>query len=109
MPFVSFSTYSQDPNDQKNWKKYKELKDLYKGQTIHGSATLDEFYYHFTSTDKKDEETEEDKEAKKDRDLRNCNQVVTKILQPNKEQLQLHCWPLVQVNQIWIWTIADSM
>lgn len=77
---------------------------------IHGCPTLDEAYYHFA----------EDKVSKDDQEYRNRNQVVTKQLNnenprnqaPNQRLLEsevkVESLPILRVNQIWIWTIANS-
>ncbi|KAF4785494.1 hypothetical protein HER10_EVM0006852 [Colletotrichum scovillei] len=76
--------------------KYEQLLSTYKPGVIHGSSTLDEWYYHFAS----------DQEASKDRKARNESQVVTKGLPGKIEDKDF--WPLIRVNQLWIWTIADK-
>ncbi|KAK1711763.1 hypothetical protein BDP67DRAFT_566638 [Colletotrichum lupini] len=76
--------------------KYEQLLSTYKPGVIHGSSTLDEWYYHFAS----------DQEASKDRKARNESQVVTKGLPGKIEDKDF--WPLIRVNQLWIWTIADT-
>ncbi|KXH30275.1 hypothetical protein CSIM01_12630 [Colletotrichum simmondsii] len=74
--------------------KYEQLLSTYREGVIHGSSTLDEWYYHFAS----------DQEASKDRKARNESQVVTKGLPGKIEDKDF--WPLIRVNQLWIWTIA---
>ena len=94
------------------FKEYKDLIKMYTdgGSVIHGSATLDESYYHFAP---------DDPDAQKDRRDRNRTQVVTKHLHPENHSQASHfegsdmktlrSWPTIRVNQIWIWTIANSM
>lgn len=131
MPFLSFSTLSgavdrEDWKSHKTWpvldkvakqriqdieKRYRDLIENYdKSQTIHGCATLDEAYYHFSS-EKVDSKAEEDCKA------RNKSQVVTKEFLRARSETDhagdapdpvMTYWPVLRVNQIWIWTIADS-
>ncbi|KAI2611831.1 hypothetical protein GGR54DRAFT_340844 [Hypoxylon sp. NC1633] len=84
-----------------------KLMESYENSVIHGSATLDESYYHFSQGDK----------AQKDRLRRNGSQVVTKQLESSCEDTeqdqqcegeQVACWPLLRVNQVWIWTIDEK-
>ncbi|KAI1417262.1 hypothetical protein F5Y13DRAFT_185336 [Hypoxylon sp. FL1857] len=123
MPFLSFSTYYEEDNRHdaehtgrrpfKANKQSRNLTNVYKDSVIHESATLDEAYYHFQLADR---------EAQRDRLARNRNQVVTKQLKLNPqkpeedpqpsnahlpERKEAKCWPLVRVNQIWIWTIDN--
>ncbi|KAG6368369.1 hypothetical protein INS49_002574 [Diaporthe citri] len=63
---------------------------------IHRSPTLDEWYYHFDLSDL---------ESTKDKDQRNESQVVHKYL-PKDDKKQTH-WPLIRVNQLWIWTLGN--
>ncbi|KAF5492027.1 Ankyrin-3 [Colletotrichum siamense] len=112
-------------------EKYQELLDKYSETIIHGSATLDESYYHFG----------EDPESCKDRSRRNMSQVVTESWvedRKRKEEIkglnhgskqekvneqeqvqkqQYHSqkkqgpglyWPLIRVNQLWIWTVNNN-
>lgn len=118
MPFLSFATQTedlhnchQDSNQEADkgrdgpGQKSERLIKAYKGSVIHSSATLDEVYYHFDLNDT---------EAQKDRKERNRSQVVTRQLVPTKEKSRLpgepraEPWPLLRVNQIWIWTIDNS-
>lgn len=75
----------------------KQLLGCYKGHTIHRSSTLDEWYYHFPS----------DLDSQNDRKDRNKTQVATKGLSITPEN-GIH-WPLIRVNQLWLWTIGESM
>lgn len=62
------------------------------------SPTLDEWYYHFDL---------DDLESTKDRNQRNGSQVVHNYL-PKGDKKQSH-WPLIRVNQLWVWTLGNSM
>lgn len=79
----------------------------YEDPVIHEVTTLDESYYHFAT---------EDKAAQKDRHERNRDQVVLKL---SKEVLEEggtkkngngnnEPRSILQVNQIWIWTLDNS-
>lgn len=78
--------------------KYQSLLSDHENQIIHRSPTLDEWYYHFDT---------HDPESTKDRDQRNESQVVHKYL-PKGDKKQTH-WPLIRVNQLWVWTLGNSM
>lgn len=79
-------------------EKYRKLLSDHEGQIIHWCPTLDEWYYHFDLRDL---------ESTKDKDERNKSQVVHNYL-PNDVKKKSH-WPLIRVNQLWIWTLSDSM
>lgn len=113
MPYLSFSTYcrgqctSSNKEERENHdkllksrQKYEKLLEVYKEENavIHGSSTLDESYYHFAS----------DQESALDKSERNETQVVTTYLIPDGID-KLHFWPLLRVNQLWIWVIDNSM
>lgn len=113
MPYLAFSTQHRDdidlgptesPNsDKAKLEQVKKASEIHKnhmqcygGSVVHGSPTLDEWYYHFA----------EDPESTQERLYRNQSQVVNKNLQVDANQLA-H-WPLLRVNQLWIWTIDNS-
>ncbi|KAI0380798.1 hypothetical protein F5Y04DRAFT_289242 [Hypomontagnella monticulosa] len=98
MPFLSFATQTDDPDGAsgKLGQNSRELMEAYEGLVVHSSATLDEAYYHFEP---------EDEQAQQDRKRRNSSQVVTKQLRNND---QGRSWPLLRVNQMWIWTIGNK-
>lgn len=75
----------------------KQLLECYKDHTIHRSSTLDEWYYHFPS----------DPDSQRDRKDRNKTQVVTKGLSITPDDI--NHWPLIRINQLWLWTIDQSM
>ncbi|KAF4447042.1 Serine threonine- phosphatase 6 regulatory ankyrin repeat subunit C [Fusarium albosuccineum] len=77
-------------------KAYNDLLNAYYGKTIHGSPTLDEWYYHFARGQKLLEEQQ----------FRNETQVVTKRLYNDVASRDF--WTLLRVNQLWIWTIGDE-
>ncbi|KAJ4243835.1 hypothetical protein NW762_014713 [Fusarium torreyae] len=91
--------------------KYKRVLECYDGKTIHGSATLDESYYHFTMSQKKEDEPqhlETNPEQEKDRQRRNESQIVTKHIH-GKDVSKRSSWTLVRVNQLWAWVIGNNM
>ncbi|SCB63976.1 unnamed protein product [Fusarium graminearum] len=113
MPYLAFSTQHRDdidlgptesPNsDKAKLEQVKKASEIHKnhmqcygGSVVHGSPTLDEWYYHFA----------EDPESTQERLYRNQSQVVNKNLQVDANQLA-H-WPLLRVNQLWIWTIDNK-
>lgn len=115
MPYLCYS-FNLD-NDEDRFPiaraRYAELVAAYPiTSAVHGSPTLDEWYYHF----QKDDETSD-----KDRLHRNMNQVVTKYQRRRKLREKnghknggfvSHCssgeLSLLRVNQIWIWIIGNS-
>lgn len=107
MPFLSFSTYHAEENDEPKdtstsgssvkFDPRKELFEAYKGKTIHGSSTLDEYYYHFA----------DDSASIEDRNGRNASQVVTRYLH-SRGVKGSDSWRLLRVNQLWAWAIEDS-
>ncbi|KAI1478750.1 hypothetical protein F4774DRAFT_143184 [Daldinia eschscholtzii] len=110
MPFLSFATQEEERGGSGHvpWALTKLeqqliiLREDYKKSVVHSSATLDEAYYHFNL---------EDTPTVEERDRRNRNQVVTKQLDSEPKdprQPRVEPWPLLRVNQIWIWTINDS-
>ncbi|KAJ4249866.1 hypothetical protein NW762_012209 [Fusarium torreyae] len=102
MPYLSFSTHYRDdkslePVDNTNSQKarleqlrkakerYNGLLQAYDGSPIHGSPTLDEWYYHFA----------DDRESTKDKIYRNQTQVVAKSLEADVSKLTY--WPLLRI------------
>lgn len=79
-------------------EKHQSLLRDHERQTIHRSPTLDEWYYHFDPSDP---------ESTKDKEERNKSQVVQNYL-PNDVKKKSH-WPLIRVNQLWGWTLGNSM
>lgn len=76
--------------------RFQRVLDGYKDSVVHGSPTLDELYYHFAG----------DADSKTNRQDLNETQVVTKSLKGDVSK-DMH-WPLVRVNQLWIWTLGDN-
>ncbi|KAF4339903.1 ankyrin unc44 [Fusarium beomiforme] len=113
MPYFCFSSHceddldhSQDEDKFKLFVDYKKLIEGYNKSVIHGSPTLDEWYYHFSN----------DKESREDKIKRNREQVVTKFLSEMAKPASTNGntnpdpnqWTVLRVNQIWVWTISDS-
>ncbi|KAG5760665.1 hypothetical protein H9Q72_011228 [Fusarium xylarioides] len=123
MPYFSFSTSdpNQEGSEMNDTNETKELRAEYRvgsleeeyGESVHGSPTLDEWYYHFG----------EDEGSKKDRNDRNETQVVSKYLETintedhegqgsfsifDLEKKPARRATILRVNQLWIWTIADK-
>ncbi|KAI0885870.1 uncharacterized protein GGS22DRAFT_188159 [Annulohypoxylon maeteangense] len=101
MPYLTFSTEFSTETDQQEAKlkeaktRYESLFNSYKGKVIHGSPTLDEAYYHFSS----DEKSQDDKRH------RNETQVVTKKMYSTRPS----SWKLLRVNQLWSWVIDKDL
>ncbi|GAB1320775.1 hypothetical protein MFIFM68171_10985 [Madurella fahalii] len=92
IPYVRFGRIEENgPGDP----KYQQLLDAYEGQTIHGTRTLDEFYYH----------TAGDDELERDMKRRNQDQVVTKELDGDVKKLGLKSWTVLQIDELWVWVL----
>ncbi|KAI1419254.1 hypothetical protein F5Y12DRAFT_278246 [Xylaria sp. FL1777] len=96
MPYVTFGYCYQRGKKSEFHNKYEELMEAYKAKTIHGTRSLDEFYY--SSLPEMDE--------------RNQNQVVTRSFfgTPNGKGVpQGHQqWPYLAVDQLWLWVIDEE-
>ncbi|OTB10035.1 hypothetical protein K445DRAFT_269562 [Daldinia sp. EC12] len=107
MPFLSFATQEEERSlasglPTKLKQQLNILKEDYNDSVVHSSATLDEAYYHFDL---------ENAPTLEERNRRNRSQVVTKQLDSEPKdprQPRQKPWPLLRVNQIWIWAIDDS-
>ncbi|KAE8449130.1 hypothetical protein EG329_008514 [Mollisiaceae sp. DMI_Dod_QoI] len=80
---------------------YQNLFEAYKhmGSIIHGSRTLDEFFYHSLS----------DKDAQADLEIRNKDQVTTKRIR----HVISHVggpgyWTIIRVDQLWLWIVDNK-
>ena len=110
IPYLCFSTeYRAGTTRNEKRSKYENLLEVYNSSGNHRSPTLDEWYYHFENGDK----------AQEDKDHRNKTQVVTKFAKdedestehpegPKVAKSEPDEWILLRVNQLWIWTFADS-
>lgn len=100
MPYITFSIQKKDETDES--REYHDLLTLCKNRNvvIHGSRTLDEFYYHFQN----------DKESEKERELRNRDQVVTVELNNGSAlEKESKSWTILRVDQLWLWVLNESM
>jgi hypothetical protein len=137
IPYFCFSTCHSEARDKKKdperLKDYQELLDGYKDSIIHQSLTLDEWYYHFAMDNKSAEdrslrnreqvvtkflkEQEPTKEQEKTREIQSRipvagNTDVAGHVGERREATESSSgdhWTLLRVNQIWIWTFADSV
>lgn len=130
MPYFCFSTCHDEARDKltdsERIKAYQALLNGYQDSVIHESPTLDEWYYHFAM----------DKNSAEDKSMRNREQVVTKFLKEQEKTKEVESelsatrntyvvgqvnerletvksgsddhWTVLRVNQIWIWTFANS-
>src|SRR2546423_4950319 len=87
MPYLTLSDSNQR-NDH-----YQKLFETYKDSILHGSRTLDEFYYQNIS----------DAEISR----RNQTQVVTRRVHSSLQGVQ-ESWPIIRVDQLWIWMVDES-
>lgn len=82
-------------------KAYQNLFEAYrdKESIIHGSRTLDEFFYHSLS----------DTGAQRDLEIRNKDQVTTKRIQHVIKHVGGHGeWTIIRIDQLWLWIVDDS-
>ncbi|KAF4949398.1 hypothetical protein FSARC_13488 [Fusarium sarcochroum] len=125
LPYFTLSTECREPEAEPDDKTseiatkdklglsretYDKLLDCYEGKVIHGSATLDESYYHFTMSQKKQDEPQGHQKSpsqEKDRKRRNESQVVTKHIH-GKNVPKRSSWTLVRVNQLWVWVVGNN-
>ncbi|KXX77170.1 Ankyrin-3 [Madurella mycetomatis] len=91
MPYIRFGRIEKNARGDRN---YQQLLDAYADQTIHGTRTLDEFYYH----------TAGDHKLEKDMKRRNQDQVVTKELD-DVENPELKSWTILRIDELWVWVI----
>jgi hypothetical protein len=87
IPYLTLSDSNQR-NDH-----YHKLLESYKDSILHGSRTLDEFYYQNIS----------DAEISR----RNQTQVVTRRVHSSLPGGQ-KSWPIIRVDQLWIWMVDES-
>ncbi|RYP60382.1 hypothetical protein DL769_008151 [Monosporascus sp. CRB-8-3] len=98
MPYVNFAIQVKEDKENEHKTRYQALLDLYKNETIHGSRTLDEFYYQF-NPDKGDNP--------EDINRRNKDQIVTKELHDDNCD-DLDEWILLRVDRLWLWIITPD-
>lgn len=99
IPYIRFGRIGGDTGKH-NWEdpKYQQLLDAYADQTIHGTRTLDEFYYY----------TAGDGKLEKDIKRRNQDQVVTKELDGDVEKRGLESWTVLRIDELWAWVIGKG-
>lgn len=90
MPYIAFGRCYSDPRSDPSKKTYEQLKAAYRGKTIHGSRSLDQFYYRSLS----------------DVSKRNKSQVATRYLV--KELGKSPDWPILTVDQLWLWVVDEG-
>ncbi|KAM7208059.1 ankyrin-3 [Naviculisporaceae sp. PSN 640] len=92
MPYIRFGRFQKEGDGD---SRYKDLMNAYKDQTIHGTRTLDEFYYH----------TAGDERLERDMERRNQDQVVTKELEGDVKKLALPSWTILRIDELWVWVL----
>ncbi|PKS06261.1 hypothetical protein jhhlp_007007 [Lomentospora prolificans] len=97
MPYITFSTQRNNATAR---DEYHQLLKSYEDANlvIHGSRTLDEFYYHFES----------DYKSEKERRRRNKDQVVTAELNAGIDVGKSDSWTILRVDQLWLWVLNDK-
>ncbi|KAF4462854.1 ankyrin unc44 [Fusarium albosuccineum] len=109
MPYFCFSTQCpagvsliKDQKFREAKENYESLLEAYERSVIHGSPTLDEWYYHFAT----------DGKSTVEKNYRNETQVVTKFLEGEKHEPSEPGEPsqftLLRVNQLWVWAVDDN-
>ncbi|KAF4943234.1 hypothetical protein FGADI_13545 [Fusarium gaditjirri] len=86
------------PRSLRRVDRGQTLQKAYEGHPVHLSSTLDEWYHHFGTDDG----------SVKDRDRRNKTQVATRCLLGTDNVDGQDSWPVIEVNQLWIWTIHNK-
>lgn len=103
MPYIAFGSCHQKPTEAKmcidppaSRKSYNDLMEVYKDKVIHGTRSLDQFYYH----------------SLVDMPLRDRSQVVTrsflKIKNGDSVDKSEVTWPYLVVDQLWLWIIDEG-
>ncbi|ETS77830.1 hypothetical protein PFICI_09892 [Pestalotiopsis fici W106-1] len=90
-------THSKDMDqNKKNLAKYDQLIETYKEKTIHGTRSLDQFFYN----------------SLPDMDVRDQNQVFTrsffKVRNGDGVPQDQQIWPYLAVDQLWLWVIDEE-
>ncbi len=63
---------------------------------MHGTRTLDEYYYHFCMDSKSEESIQ----------AHNKDQILSKVL--HKDLNDRKSWILINVDQLWIWVLSTG-
>ncbi|KAI9746377.1 MAG: hypothetical protein M1818_000090 [Claussenomyces sp. TS43310] len=92
MPYLTFARQTLDST--KESACYDKLLEVYNGKMIHGSQTLDEFFYHDLSD--RDRTT---------LDVRDSDQVVTRYIERTPKGPWEGGWTILRVDQLWLWQI----
>lgn len=95
MPYITFGKSYPEGVQVPSHRKYEDLIKVYKEKMIHGSRSLDQFYY----------------DSLPNLSDRDAGQVVTRYLTGGKRQHEvqkLKDWPFLTVNQLWLWVIDES-
>jgi hypothetical protein len=95
MPFLSLAKYKRDIEAMSLASTLMLAEDA--DNIVHGPRTLDEFYYHSC----------EEKNLREDILRRNEDQILSKTIHGSLADLQ--SWVLINVDQLWIWVIDESM
>ena len=90
-PQASQYNLSLDPTEE----SYQDLFNTYNRGIVHGSRTLDEFFYNSMS----------DRETEADLNLRNKKQVTSKRI---SDVDQKGAWKIIRIDQLWLWVIDNS-
>lgn len=98
MPYITFSLQQEHEADER--PEYHQLLRSYEeaNVVIHGSRTLDEFYYHF----------ERDEKSEAERQRRNKDQVVTAELNDGVAAGASKSWTILRVDQLWLWVLNEK-
>lgn len=96
IPYLTFSKERSEGVESEARNNYENLLAEYDEYVIHGSRTLDEFYYHFSSEERFLEDMRE----------RNLDQVVTKAIDGSPDGND--DWTSVRVDQVWLWMLDEG-
>jgi hypothetical protein len=89
MPYLTFATNAAKCTNE----TYQELIDAYEEKVVHGSRTLDQFYYHSLSST----------------ETRDFDQVVTRYIETKpKEMWERDGCTILRVDQLWLWAIDEG-
>ncbi|GES57195.1 1-alkyl-2-acetylglycerophosphocholine esterase [Aspergillus terreus] len=94
IPYLTFATQYEGPTPES--RKHNSLLEMYKGETVHGSRTLDEAYYQFAAGGELDVGMR----------FRNKDQVVSRWI--HGEMKNRDVWTLLKVDQLWLWVVNSN-
>lgn len=107
---------NSDPNRYPNARKtHNSFLKNYADDLVHGSRTLDEFYYqHLIANEKEDgsppkpgSKSDAQQMRLADIEVRNRTQVVSRHFHSGELMSQSH-WDILRVDQLWMWIIDES-